>query len=921
MNVKKMLRTAAAIALLCTLAMVCATHALAQDEDMDTQSVDSLGMDGGTGNGPADVMRSPDAESALEHLGISPTEALQLKDELSSGNVNPEDLQTLCARVAAKNMSPDELDKIGRAMGLGNGAIAKLEKCSEMGGGGMKAGSEAERALEERGTGSRWHKRYSESHEPLSRIERDFQQLDSPKPPDVPTPSHLRQFGYSLFASEMTTVAPVKNVPVGDDYVVGPGDTLNMIMWGRLNKTVTLKVQRDGTVLVPQIGPLEVSGLTFQQARKMLEGRVGQITGVRVDITMGRLRTIQVFVVGEVKEPGVYTISALSHASNALAAAGGVTRVGSLRDIQVKRNGQVVKVIDLYQILMHGNTGADVRLEPNDVVFVPVTGPVVGIVGDVKRPAIYELTSERPEGLNGVLQLAGGINAFGYAERIQVERIQNHQRRAVLDVGSDQLASQQFEIRDGDLIKVFPVLKQEQNSVVLKGNINRPGTYEWTPGMRVADLIRQGEGVADNTFVEYALIRRIETPARRVHFIPVDLQAVLTKSSSDANLVLRPRDEITIYSQAQMRDAAVVKISGEVRRPGQYALTPGMKVSDLIHLAGGPKADAYLKQGELARTQVIDGVKTRHSYVDVDIANALSGIDGADITLDRNDELLVRTAPGWHLPWTVLVKGRVLRPGPYTIREGERLDSVLIRCGGMLPDAYPPGAIFLRKSVKKVQQMRLDESRARLGSNLAQLELYGAQTRKVGSTVGSPAETAGAMKFLESVMQESKGVQAQGRVVIHLEPMPKFTHSSYDVVLENGDQLIIPRRPSSVNVLGQVFNPTAIVFDPQLTLGDYLRKAGGPTELADPQNIMVVRADGSSLTAQGYKENGKEGIFPLLPVVSGGFSSIHLQPGDTVYVPDRVLYVDKLEVAKDVATIVGQTALGLGTLALFATSL
>src|SRR5690242_4809321 len=289
--------------------------------------------------------------------------------------------------------------------------------------------------------------------------------------------------------------------------------------------------------------------------------------------------------------------------------------------------------------------------------------------------------------------------------------------------------------------------------------------------------------------------------------------------------------------------------------------------------------------------------------------------------LDRNDELLVRAAPGWHLPWTVMVKGRVLRPGPYTVRDGERLDSVLIRCGGLLPDAFPEGAVFLRKSVKRVQQQRLDESRARLGSNLAQLELYGAQTRRSTSTVASPAETAGAMKFLQGVIQESKYTQAQGRVVIHLEPVPQLRHSNYDMVLEDGDQLIIPRRPSSVNVLGQVYNPTAIVYDSQLTLRDYLIKAGGPTELADPDNLMVIKADGSSLTKRGYDESGKPGIFPLLPVVSGGFNAVHLAPGDTVYVPDKVIFVDNLEVTKDVATIIGQTAIGLGTLALFATNL
>jgi polysaccharide export outer membrane protein len=405
-----------------------------------------------------------------------------------------------------------------------------------------------------------------------------------------------------------------------------------------------------------------------------------------------------------------------------------------------------------------------------------------------------------------------------------------------------------------------------------------------------------------------------------VQFLPVNLGEALNDGDSGANLLLRPQDELTVYNTTEMHDAPVVRVRGEVRRPGAYPLNQGMKVGDLIHLAGGLKTDAYIQQAELVRTQVIDGARTSHTSMDIDLKTALDGSDHQDPALQRDDELLVRKVPGWHLPWTVLVKGEVVRPGPYSIRQGERLHSLLARCGGLLPDAYPQGAVFIRQAVRKVEMRQLAESKARLEQNLAQLQLYAIQQRS-GTASIPPGETAGALKFLETVLDQSKNIQAQGRVVLSITPSRSLANSTDDIILENKDELVIPRRPSSVNVLGQVYSPSALVYDPDLTVRDYLAKAGGPNELGDTENIMVVRANGSILTQKGIENTGKGYLFPLLPVVSGGLMAVHLQPGDTIFVPEKLFYADKLQVTKDVATIIGQSALGLGTLALLATSL
>lgn len=848
-------------------------------------------------------------EVAAGQLGVSAAELEKLKAAAAGGGtLTPDQAEQLAARLGAKNLSAPEIDAIARELGLNPDQIAQVKahlpqpnaKSTPAESGAPAAASAAAAAA-------------------VSSIEQNFRTLDSERPPEIPSPDKLSQFGYSLFASGVSTFAPVGNVPVSKDYVLGPGDELKILFWGRVNRTYQLPIERDGSILVPEIGPIDVAGLSFGQAKELIENRTGQITGVQTDVTMGQLRTIGVFVVGEVAQPGAYTVSALSTISNALVAAGGVTKVGGLRRIQLRRGNQAVRTLDLYDVLLRGDTSADVRLEPRDVIFVPVIGPVAGITGAVKRPAIYELGG--PQSLTRLIDLAGGISAFGYRQRVQVERVENHTRRTALDVSLGELRAQRFEVHDGDLVRVFPVLPERNEVVSLAGNVHRPGRFQWHPGMRVTDLLGEGEGVADHTFFKYALIRRIAGADRRVRFIPVDLgEALAGMAGGPADFELHPRDQLIIYSQEEMLDTPAVTVEGEVRKPGPYQLSRGMRVSDLVYLAGGLKQQAYQVRAELARTQVVEGAATRRSYIDVDLRAALSGSESNDPLLEENDQLLVITAPGWHPPWTVKVEGQVLRPGPYTLRRNERLASVLMRCGGMLPDAYLPGTVFLRNSIKETQQARLEESKARIAQSITQLQLRGLQS---GGALNSAANTAQAspeaLNFLQSMLAQAEKTQALGRLVVHLSALQSLAASPSNVMLEDGDRVVIPRRPSSVNVLGQVYNPTAIVREAWLTVEDYLQRAGGVTELADPDNIYVIKADGSIISRQGFSQSGRGRPFPLLPLVSGGLMTVYLDVGDTIYVPEKLIYVNKLEVAKDVATVIGQTVSSLGVLGLLVT--
>ena len=518
-------------------------------------------------------------------------------------------------------------------------------------------------------------------------IEAKFQQLDNPLVTVTPpTSSNLTQFGYSAFMSPVSTFAPTQNVPIADDYMLGPGDQLVVFTWGRVNAQLQLQVQTDGSVLIDQVGPLQVAGLTFGQARKLIEGRLKQSTGTEVNVTMGQLRSIQVTVVGEVNQPGTYTVSALSRLSNAVLAAGGPSKTGSLRRIELRRGGRPVGMLDLYDVLLKGDNRSDLQLQQGDVVRVPIIGAVVGVAGDVKRPAIFELEG-RPERLGEVVdRLAGGVSAFSYNGHVQVERIKNHEQVAVLDVPVQKMRQRDFEIKDGDLIKIFTVLPYHNNTVTLAGNVFRPGEYQWRKAMKVADLVREGQGVLPHTYFRYALVKRLEGPQRYTHFVQVDLAAALSGSSM-ANLELQNHDELDVYSLDQLRDMPLVTVGGEVRLPGQYLLSERMRVSDLIYLAGGLKEDAYQPRAALVRVSVVKGHSEHHSF-DLNLTNIIAGPSNDDLVLKANDQLFISSVLDYNLPErNVVVNGEVQWPGLYDFNQGMRIRDVIAAAGGFKDDA------------------------------------------------------------------------------------------------------------------------------------------------------------------------------------------------------------------------------------------
>lgn len=857
---------------------------------------------------------TPSVDQIAQQLAVTPQQLDQFRNRAAAGNLSADQMQELCARIAAKHLSPSDIQAMAASMGLRPEETAQLSQCSAMGRAG--GGAQEPGALPQGGPMSgpaSLKGSEAKGSEPAaaSAIEARYHALGNPfKSPANPSPEKLEQFGYSAFSAPVSTFAPGGHAPVSGDYMLGPGDSLTILLWGRINQTLDLPVQRDGAVLMPNIGPIQIAGLEFDQAKQLIESRAGQIEGVHVSVTMGQIRTIQVFVLGQVKQPGLYTVSALSHVSNAIVAAGGLSKVGSLRNVELRRGNRTVRVIDLYDLLLRGDASGDARLEARDVIFVPVIGPVVGITGDVKSPAIYELKGGAD--LRSVLRLAGGVSAFGYGQRLQVERIENHQRQIALDISLGALGGQRFTVRDGDLLKIFPVLPMRRNIVTLNGNANRPGAYQWHDGMRVADLIREGEGIADHTYLDYASIKRRVGPAQEFRYLPVDLRAAL-EEQGQSNLVLQPRDELTLYSDTDMRDVPTATVRGAVRKPGTYPLTTGMRVSDLIAQAGGLKDNAYKKNATLARTQVVGGANTRHIFQDVNLVAALAPDSASDPPLMRGDEIFVQVASNWRRPGEIKVSGEVLRPGPYAIREGERLLTVLEESGGLRPGAYLAATVFIRESVRIEQQKRIEESKARLQSDIARISLM---PRQAGSREGD--QTA-ALAQMQKVLAATEGQQAVGRIALNIKSLGELASSPSNITLEDADTVTIPKRPASVSVLGQVYSPAAIVYEPDFKVRDYLQRAGGPSEGADEDHIFVIKASGAIMTGQSYRDMRRAQIFPLLPLVSGGLMDAYLQPGDTIYVPVQLIQVTGLQYATDMSQIIANSALALGTLGLLAT--
>jgi protein involved in polysaccharide export with SLBB domain len=727
----------------------------------------------------------------------------------------------------------------------------------------------------------------------------------------------LKQFGYDLFEGNPSTFAPVSDIQVPVDYIVGPGDTLVIQLYGNEPYTYELTVERDGRINFPKIGPIMVSGMSFDAAREAIEQRVSkQLIGTRVSVTAGELRSIRVFVLGEALKPGSYTVSGLSTMTNALFVSGGVKKIGSLRNIQLKRNGRLVSTLDLYDLLLHGNTSGDHQLLPGDVIFIPPIGNIVSVYGSVRRPAIYELKGEKTA--EEVIQLAGGLMPDADPSLGQVERISQSQVHQMHNIDLMTESGRATLMTNGDKLRVPEIRPTLENSVKLAGYVFRPGAFAYHPGLRLSDVIKSLDEVRRDADLHYVMIRRSLQPDSRVEVISADLRKALLAKGGAADPELRPRDEITVFNLSTerarilaplIRELAlqatpdkpeqIVNVDGRVKAPGKYPLEPTMHVSDLIRAGGSLEDAAFRGEAELTRYEVVDGNARRTDLITVDLAAIRRGDRAADIALKPYDTLVVKPIPSWMEPGTIEVLGEVRFPGKYPIHQGETLHSIMVRAGGFTESAFPDGAIFVREDLKKREKDQIELLANRLQSDLAALSLEAVATSAAVATAGGAGASAGqGLVIGQQLLIELRNTKPVGRLVINAEAvLAEKTGGIHDVTIKDGDKLIIPKKSQDVTILGEVQGPTSHVWQPGLSRDDYIARSGGLTQHADHKRIYIVRANGDVVSG------GRGGWFRRS-------QALEIKAGDTIVVPLDTQKVPLLPLLQAITTIIYNLAIG-----------
>ncbi|MDB4891908.1 MAG: polysaccharide export protein [Gemmatimonadetes bacterium] len=681
-------------------------------------------------------------------------------------------------------------------------------------------------------------------------------------------------FGLDVFRGSTSQFEPTLAGPVDANYRLGPGDKLVLILTGDVEMSYSLDVTREGFIVIPQVGQIYVANLTLGQLDQLLGSRLSRVySGVRgnnqgttrFSVSVARLRANQVYVVGDVQRPGSYTISSAGTALTALYAAGGPTINGSLRRVDIRRDGRTVDSLDVYDYLIRGDASHDVRLQTGDVIFVTVHGPRVRVVGEISRPATYELKPR--ETLADLVRNAGGFSATASRQRVLIDRIvAPDQRRGpgrdriTIEVSADVLLAgtgAAVPLQNGDVVRVFPISERVRNRIVVGGNVNQPGAQGLTPGMRLSDALRK-VGLKSDTYLGEVLVTRLRSDSTRVQ-----LRAVLADTTGRVidDLPLQEDDEITVYSLTTFRPSRYVAIGGAVNSGGRFPYREGMTLRDLVLLANGVQESAWLKEAEIARLPVNRDSGRTALTVRVPLDSTYlfergpngeyigppgpptSAAGAPEVLLKPYDNVLILRQPNWELQRTVTIQGEVRFPGAYALKnKTERLSDLVARAGGLTDEAYADGIVFAR------------------------------------------------------------GQFGLGRVGIELSTALKRYESSDNLILRDGDNITIPPFNSIVTIRGAVNQPTNVAYVRGKGIDYYIGAAGGPTRTGDDDRAYVVQPSGKL-------ESVKHRF--VLPS-----SMPQPRPGSVVTVPEKDPADKKDYIA--MAGQVGQIVAGLVTVILLA---
>ncbi|MGA3049778.1 MAG: SLBB domain-containing protein [Terracidiphilus sp.] len=753
-------------------------------------------------------------------------------------------------------------------------------------------------------------------------------------PPDSPTEFQrfvaastgqvLPIFGASLFRNVPSTFSPDDLAPATPEYLLGPDDELRIRIWGQVNYSGNLRVDRSGSIYIPQVGSVHVSGLQFSALDQHLREAVGRIfRNFDLSVDLGRIRSMQIYVTGQARRPGVYTVSSLSTLVDALFASGGPSPQGSLRHIQVNRGGKTVADFDLYALLVHGDKSKDVRLMPEDVLYIPAVGLQVAVLGSVHSPGIYEMSDG--ETIGSLLDAAGKTTALSSNARISLDRVGQDKLRQAMEFPFD-ASGLSAQLSDGDILQIHSILPAFHKTVTLRGNVANPGHFGWHEGMHLSDLIPDRDSLVSRDYwwkrshlglpaPEFEpIISTIGDGQRPAEFSSRGPTTSVTQETLTSALTASPSTPGSTSpgptSPNDLQDANSSRTGSQNSGPTRSNGAVGSQIVQVSSAGQSKKNEVRLLAPDInwdyAVIERLDSESLKTSLISFDLGKLVLNHDASqDIALQPGDTITIFSQADIAVPLDrqtkyVDLEGEFVHSGVYSVQIGETLRDVVRRAGGLTPRAYLYGSEFTRESTRVLQQQRLDEY-----VRSASMETErGTQALAVsgGASSTSAADVAASQTVGQQLIARLSQIRATGRIVLQFQPSSASISDVPAVSLENGDRFVVPFAPSMINVVGAVYDQNSFLFQPRRTVGQYLKLAGGANRNADWRHSFVIRADGSVVSRSDQKG------YSLWS--SSSFDQLRLNPGDTVVVPDKTLRPTALRNVLDWTQVFSQLALG-----------
>jgi protein involved in polysaccharide export with SLBB domain len=812
---------------------------------------------------------------------------------------------------------------------------------------------------------------YSDTEQLSRRTTAQTQERQFLLPPEPPTEfqnfitsttgQRLPIYGANLFRNVPSTFAPLDMAPVPPEYTLGPGDELRIRVWGQVNFQANVRIDRSGDLFLPQVGTVHVAGLPFSQLDAHLRNAIGRVYH-NFDMTadVGQIRSLQVYVSGEARRPGLYTVSSLSTLVDALFTSGGPSVQGSMRAIELRRGNTVVTVLDLYNLLIHGDKSGDVKLLSDDVIYIPPVGPQAAVIGSVRTPAIYELAPK--ETLSDLLASAGGVSTVSAESRVSIERIEDHHDRVAMEVAYDAKGLATL-VADGDLVRVYSILPKYEKTVILRGNTANPGRFSWHEGMHISDLIPDKDSLITRNY--WWKRARLGLPAPEQVFPPIQNPGAIYPGQLPNQRQYPNQSQYPNQDQYQYPSQNPYQL--QMQNPGQYsnddqypnidptesqnsAQNPNLYAGQYPNYAGQypnqnpnqiqvPNAQQRSGGSSLASAEVdsragrgtssgqrteirelapeidwdyavverLDKDTLKSLVIPFDLGRLVMQHDSAqDLELQPGDVVSIFSQADFRVPIAhqtkqIRLDGEFAHAGVYTAQAGETLRHLVERAGGLTPNSYLYGSEFTRESTRAVQQARMEEYVRTL-----EMQIQRGNLAMAASSVSSPqdlASGAAAQSGERDLLATLREVRATGRIVLRFMPDSQGSDKIPDLTLEDGDTFMVPPTPASVNVVGAVYDQNSFLYSNGARVGTYLEFAGGANRDGDRAHEFIIRANG-----QVVSRERKKGVW------TDEFSSLPLYPGDTIVVPEKTFRPSALRGVIDWSQLFSQFALGAAAL-------